>query len=288
MFLSAALSILASTFLFSVVGVLVKLSSRTMPDGMIVFFRNAGALAALLPFLYKGGLEALKTRRPGAHLARSLAGLGSMYCCFYALARMHIGDAMLLCYTTPLFMPLLASLWIGEQVSPVVWKALGLGFLGVGLVMKPGGGLFTPAAAVALASAGFGAVAQVGIRDLTKTEPVRRIVFYFAAVSTVCSALPLVWCWRTPGAWEWGLLVGTGVIASAAQLFLTRAYSKASPAHVGPFIYAAVLFSVLWDWILWRHRPDLLSVAGGALIVLAGVRILRKGTPAAPAPRAQK
>jgi drug/metabolite transporter (DMT)-like permease len=271
---------LASTAVFAVVGVLVKMSSRTMPDEMIVFFRNAGALAALLPFLVRGGLNGLKTSRPLPHLTRSLFGLGSMYCCFYALARMPLGDAMLLSYTSPLFMPWFSSLWLGERPSGNVWPAILLGFLGVAFVMKPGQGLLTPTALIAVGSGLFGAVAQVGIRDLTKTEPVRRIVFYFSAVSTVVSAVPLLWAWKTPAGMEWILLVGTGVLASAAQMCLTRAYANGSPARIGPFIYSAVVFSALLDWFLWRHAPDRWSVVGAVFIILAGAVLLRRSSDA--------
>src|ERR1044071_5596837 len=101
-------------FLFSLVSVGVKLSSRTMPDEMIVFFRNLGALALLAPFVLRGGPALVRTSRLSSHLLRSLAGLASMYTCFYALARMPLGDAMLLAYTSPLFMPWLSVLWIKE------------------------------------------------------------------------------------------------------------------------------------------------------------------------------
>jgi drug/metabolite transporter (DMT)-like permease len=272
-----AVSMLSSTFLFALVGVGVKLSSRTAPDAMIVFFRNAGALAGLLPFLVRGGPAALATRRLPSHLFRSLAGLASMYACFYALARMPLGDAMVLCYTSPLFMPGFSKFWMKERLPAGTALTMTLGFIGAALVMKPGLGVFRPAAFVALASGLSGAAAQVGIRDLTTTEPVPRILFYFSATSTLMSAIPLLWSWRTPVGVEWVLLVGTGLTASAAQYFLTQAYRLASPSRVGPFIYAAVVYSALFDWVFWRHHPDVLSFLGASLIILAGVLVLRRG-----------
>jgi drug/metabolite transporter (DMT)-like permease len=278
----AAAYMVGAAFLFALVSVGVKLSSRTMSDEMIVFFRNAGALAVLAPFLLSGGWAGLKTRRPASHLLRSLAGLLSMYLCFFALARMSIGDAMLLAYTSPLFMPWLAWTWIGERPPRGAAAAGVLGFLGVALVMKPGAGLWAAPAAAALASGVFGAVAQVGIRDLTRTEPVPRILFYFSAVSTAVSAVPLAWAWKTPHGVEWLLLAGTGFLASAAQALLTRAHGAASPGEAGPFIYSAVVFSAVWDWALWRHKPDAFSFAGAALVFLAGAFILRSARPAMP------
>ena len=269
-----ALFMLGSMLLFSLVSVGVKLSARTMPDGMIVFFRNAGALAALAPFLVPGGLAALKTSRIGLHLFRSLAGWASIVGCFYALARMPLGDGMLLSYTSPLFVPFISSVWMKERPPRGFGAAVIMGFAGVALVMKPGFGMFTGVAVAAVASGFFGALTQVGDRDLTRTEPVLRIVFYFSAVSTVVSAV--LWAWRTPHGMEWILLVGTGVLAAYAQLLLTKAYRHASPAHVVPLIYSAVAFSALWDWLWWNHVPDAFSFLGAGLIFVAGVFILRR------------
>ena len=267
---------LGSMLLFSLVSVGVKLSARTMPDGMIVFFRNAFALAALGPFLLRGGWAALKTSRFGLHLFRSLAGWASIVGCFYALARMPLGDAMLLSYTSPLFVPWISSAWMSERPPRGIGAAIVLGFAGVALVMKPGFGVFTMVAVAAVASGFFGALTQVGDRDLTRTEPVLRIVFYFSVVSTVVSAAPLLWSWRTPHGTEWLLLTGTGVLAAFGQLLLTKTYRHASPAHVGPLIYSAVAFSGMWDWLLWRRRPDALSFLGALCIFLAGAFILRR------------
>ena len=271
-----ALFMLGSMLLFSLVSVGVKLSARTMPDGMIVFFRNAGALAALVPFLVPGGWTALKTSRIGVHLFRSLAGWASIVTCFFALARMPLGDGMLLSYTSPLFVPWISSVWMRERPPRGFAAALVAGFAGVALVMKPGFGMFTGVAVAAVASGFFGALTQVGDRDLTRTEPVLRIVFYFSAVSTVVSAVPLFWSWKTPQGAEWFLLVGTGVLAAFAQLLLTKAYRHASPAHVVPLIYSAVAFSAVWDWLWWSHVPDALSFLGAGLIFFAGVFILRR------------
>jgi drug/metabolite transporter (DMT)-like permease len=271
-----ALYMLGSMLFFSLVSVGVKLSSRTMSDGMIVFFRNAGALLTLVPFLVPGGWGALKTSRIGVHLFRSLAGWGSIVGCFYALARMPLGDGMLLSYTSPLFVPFISSFWMKERPPRGFGAAVVLGFAGVALVMKPGFGMFTGVALAAVASGFCGALTQVGDRDLTRTEPVLRIVFYFSAVSTAVSAAPLFWSWRTPHGVEWPLLIGTGVLAAFGQLFLTKAYRHASPAHVGPLIYSAVAFAGLWDWLWWGRVPDGLSFVGAGLIFASGVFILRR------------
>jgi drug/metabolite transporter (DMT)-like permease len=270
-----ALLMVTSAMLFALMGVAVKLAAQTLPNAMVVFFRNGVGLLALAPWLWPLGWDGLRTRHLKEHLVRSLAGLASMYCFFYALAHLRLADAILLNYSIPLFMPFVESAWLGEPFPRRLWRVILLGFAGIVLILKPGLGLFQPVALVGVLSALFASVAQVGIRRLTHTEPVPRIVFYFGVIATAISAAPLATEWRTPPPAIWGLLAGLGVVATAGQLTLTRAYSHAPATRVGPFIYTAVVFAALLDWAFWGQWPDRLSLAGALLVMTAGVLALR-------------
>ena len=107
------------------------------------------------------------------------------------------------------------------------------------------------------------------------TEPVTRIVFYFSLIASVVSAVPLAWTWVSPTPATWAALVVTGLAATCGQLALTRAYSHATAASVGPFVYAGVLFAALIDWAVWHTPPDRWFAIGALLIVSAGVALLR-------------
>jgi drug/metabolite transporter (DMT)-like permease len=270
-----ALMMIVSGFLFALMGVAVKLAAQSLPNAMVVFFRSAVGLLALAPWIWRLGRRGLGTRHLREHVIRSLAGLASMYCFFYALAHLRLADAILLNYSIPLFMPFVESAWLGEPFPRRFWRVILLGFAGIVLILKPGLGLFQPVALIGVLSALFASVAQVGIRRLTRTEPVERIVFYFGVIATAVSAAPLVREWRTPPATLWALLAGLGVVATLGQLALTRAYSHAPATRVGPFIYCAVVFAALLDWLFWGQLPDRLSLAGALLVVTAGVLALR-------------
>jgi drug/metabolite transporter (DMT)-like permease len=260
-----------AALLFAAMGAAVKAAAGTLPNASVVFFRNAFGLLFLLPWLAGLGAHGLRTDHPREHLVRGVAGLLAMYCFFYAIAHMRLAEAVLLNYSLPLFMPVVERAWLGEAIPRGLWRALALGFAGIVLILKPGEGLFQTVALVGLLAAAFAAVAQVGVRRLTLTEPTRRIVFYFALVSTAISALPAAARWRTPRAGEWLVLAAAGLTATAGQLLLTRAYAHAAAARVGPFIYASVVFAALFDWGLWGRLPDLYGVGGTLLVVAAGV-----------------
>ncbi|MBI4396527.1 MAG: DMT family transporter [Elusimicrobia bacterium] len=278
-----ALLMLFASILFAGMGVLVKIASGQFPNEMVVFFRNAAGLIILTPWLLRSRAEALRTRYFRLHLARGLIGLAAMYCFFYSIGHMPLADAMLLSYTAPLFMPFIAQAWLGEKIPRGAGALITLGFAGVMLTLKPGPGLFRPVALVALVSGFLGALAQVGIRGLAVKEPTVRIVFYFALTATTFSAVPLAGFWKTPTGSQWAVLAAIGVLATAAQLLLTRAYKHAPAGQVGPFIYTAVVFAGLFDWLIWKNLPDVLSILGALLIGLAGVLIIRRaGEPAVP------
>jgi drug/metabolite transporter (DMT)-like permease len=279
----AAVLMMLSSLAFATMGAAIKIASQEAGNAMVVFFRNAVGLVALLPWAFSAGRAGLVTHELPGHLLRGLAGLAAMSCFFFAIGHLRLADAVVLNQSFPLFLPLAERIIAGEPFLPGVWRSLTLGFCGVLLILKPGSGLFTPVALAGVASAVLAATAQVGIRRLTRTEPIERIVFYFGVIATSVSALPLPWLWRTPSPGTLAALVATGVLATIGQLLLTRAYAHAPAAQVGPFVYTGVVFAALADWALWRTLPDAFFVPGALLIAAAGASMLRRRAPRTPA-----
>jgi len=274
--LGAAYAVTAAAA-FAVTAACVKAVSATVGTEVAVFFRSAVSLLVLLPWLMRHGLAVVRTRRLTGHLWRATFGTCAMYSFFYAIAHLHLAEAILLTYSTPLYIPFIAWAVLREPPPAVIFPAVALGLLGIALIAKPGlGGMVSPATAVGVLSGICAAAAMVTIRGISDTEPAPRIVFYFSALSTVISAVPLAWAWRTPSATALALLVGTGVFATIGQLCLTRAYSLAPAARIGAFTYVSVVFAGLIGWALWGEAPDAASIAGMALVigccVLAGWR----------------
>jgi drug/metabolite transporter (DMT)-like permease len=269
---AGGLLVLTSALLFAGVGALVKAASVELPTEVIVFSRNAVAMAFLLPWLaIRHQNMSLKTNCLHLHLLRAMAGLSAMYCFFIALKSLRLADAMLLCYTLPIFIPIIEWFWLKEPVSRQTKIAVIVGFIGIALVLKPGFGLFQAAGLVGLASGLLAALAIVGVRRMTATEPVVRVVFYFTVFGTLVSAVPLAWSWQNPqGHMLWVLCV-MGVLAIMAQMCLTKGYSLAPAGQVGPFSYGNVVFAALMGWIFWGETLDGLTLAGAVLTCSAGI-----------------
>lgn len=271
-----ALFVIAAALLFASMGATIRVLSRELDNEVIVFFRNLFGLLVLLPWLWQHGLSRLRTQCFHLHMVRSLSGLAAMYCFFYAISKLPLSEAVLLNFSAPLFIPFIAAFWLAEAVSPRVMWAIGLGFLGVLLIMKPGVGLMSGAALIGLASGAFAALSMVTLRRLSQTEPSARVVFFYGVICTSVSALPMSWAGHWPPPDLLLLLALTGLLATAGQLLLTRGYRYAPAAQIGPFTYSSVLFAAGYGWWFWGESPDVVSFMGTLLIVAASILAMRR------------
>ncbi len=269
---AGALSVLSASFTFALLGALIKVVSSSLTNEMVVFFRNFCALIFILPWLwYSRPQGGVRTTFFQLHLLRTMAGLGAMYCFFYAIAELQLSEAFLLAATAPLFIPVIAYVWIREPVRRKVRGAIVLGFIGIVLILKPGLGMFQPVALIGLGAGILAALAMVSIRRMSASEPAIRIVFYFTMLGTLISAVPLIWSWQLPKLEIWWLLFLIGLLAAVGQFLLTKGYSLAPAAQVGPFTYGNVVFATFLGWVFWGETLDVLTWVGAFLICVAGI-----------------
>ncbi len=270
-----ALLMVSSALLFASMAATVRVVAQELPNGPIVFFRHFLMLLFLMPWLLRRGRNVLRTDHLTGHLVRGLCGFLAVMCYFYAIAHLRLADAVLLNQSLPLFVPLVERVWLGEPIPPRLWRVLLIGFGGLLLILRPGIGVFEPVALVGLASAGFASVAQVGIRRLTRTEPITRIIFYYGLIASLAAVPPAAATWSTPTPSTALVLVLMCVLGTIGQFTLTRAYVYAPAARIGPFFFAGPVFAGLLDWIIWGRLPDILFVAGAVLVVVAATMALR-------------
>ena len=273
-----ALFIVASEFSFALSAAIIKFTSDSLPNESIVFFRNLFGLAILMPLIVQTSRDTstniLKTDRLHFHLLRGIVGMGAMYCFFYALGHISLGDSMLIKSTIPLIIPFMSAIWLQEKITLQIVIAGAVGFMGVFLILEPNGDT-NWASLVALASSVMAAMAFVTVRKLSATEPPLRIVSYFAIAGVTISSVPMIWHWQTPTPIEYLMLVGVGLTTTIGQLFLTRGYQNAPAASVGIFTYTSVPFGTFLGWLVWNELLDINSLFGAVLIVLAGLIVLK-------------
>jgi len=258
-----------SALLFSVMGICIRYASHTVDNYTIVFFRNVVGLILFLPFIFKQGMGFVKTEKLWMHTWRSIVGLAAMYGFFYAIAHLKLSNAMVFTYSSPIFIPLIAWLFLKEKITRSMLCAATLGFIGVFCVAKPDQGLLNWISVVGIASSLLASMAFVTVRALTKTEPPERIVFYFCFIGSLLSIIPMFWVWRPYQLQELVFLISAGILANVSQIFMSHAYRLAPAGQIAPVNYMAIIFAGIWGFLLWKEVPDFYSVIGFGFILLA-------------------
>lgn len=272
-----------ATGLFAAMSALIKHVGADYPVGQVVFARSLFALIPVFLLIHwTGGLSALKTRRPGAHLVRSLAGFLAMVLSFGGLALLPLADATALGFLAPLLTTAFAALLLGEQVRVYRWSAVVIGFGGVLLMVQPQGaaggpvvlGVLPLGVALALSAAVFTALAMVSIRRMVDTEPSIAIVFYFTLTCTVFAGLTLPFEHVVPPPRDAALLVAIGLLGGFAQVLLTASYRFAPASTLAPFDYTALLWALGIGYVAFGDVPKPLVLAGAAVVVGSGIFII--------------
>lgn len=258
-----------SALLFSVMGICIRYASHSVDNYTIVFFRNVVGLILFLPFIFKQGTGFVKTEKLWMHTWRSIVGLAAMYGFFYAIAHLKLSNAMVFTYSSPIFIPVIAWLFLKEKITIAMICAAVLGFIGVFCVAKPDQGLLNWISVIGIASSLLASMAFVTVRALTQTEPPERIVFYFCLIGSTLSVIPMFWVWRPYHLQELLFLIGAGILANVSQIFMSHAYRLAPAGQIAPVNYMAIIFAGVWGFLLWNEVPDLYSVIGFCIILLA-------------------
>lgn len=271
---SVSLGVLLITLAFACVAVMSAFGKAAsgVSTGTMVFFQNFISLILFGPWALRRGFGELKTSRIALHILRAAAGMLSQVLMFAAVRKMPLVNAVLLSNSAPLFIPLVTWVWLKQRIDGTVWISLGIGFAGVVLILRPGLALLAnPVALVAIGAASFSAFALVSVNQLSKTEPARRILFYYFLFSSVAAAPFALLEWKAPTAVEWLFLGGIGLTMAMSQMLIVLAYQRATPTRIAPFNYTVVVFSGLIGWIVWHNTPGWLALAGVLLVTAGGI-----------------
>ncbi|MCP5151503.1 MAG: DMT family transporter [Ectothiorhodospiraceae bacterium] len=252
-----------------------KLLGGEYPIVEIVWARYAGhLLCMMLVFMPRRGLRLFATRRPGLHVVRSALLLASTLCYFTALRYISLPTAAAINFTSPIIVTLLAIPMLGEQVGWRRMTAVGFGFLGALVIIRPGTDAVHPAAVLVLGSASAYALYQVLTRRAAATDPADTSVTWTAVVGTLGASLVLPWHWETPHtATHAAILASLGAVAGLGHYFVVKAFQHAPASIVSPFSYAQLLGAAVLGFAIFGQLPDVWVWVGAAMIVAAGLYI---------------
>jgi drug/metabolite transporter (DMT)-like permease len=261
---------------FSLMNVLIRWTASELHPFQIVFFRNIFGLVFMLPWLIKYGYRSFKTERLTLFIIRSILGLASMMCYFWAISVLPLAKAVALSFTVPLFVTVGASLVLKEEVHLRRWIAVFVGFLGTLVILRPSidGDLF--ASLVVVASSITMAASVLIIKSLSRTEDTNVIVMYMVLLMTPLSFPAAVTVWQWPSLDLWILLMLMGFLGSFAHLMFTHSLKTSDVSIVMPFDFARLPFIIILAWFIFDQSVDQWTVIGAGIVFASGVYIARR------------
>ena len=258
---------------FSTMGALFKLASM---DGFsapeLVFYRSLFSLPVVLLWVFqRESLAALRPNRPLAHVWRSSLGLLSMGLTFQALILLPLADATAINFTAPIFATILSFLILREDVRIHRWAAVVIGFIGVLIVVQPGGSsLSTIGVAIALVAALGQAGVTTTLRHLQRSENVVSIVFWFAVAGIVVGGLLMPFFAHARPLTAFALVIAGGFAGGVGQLLMTTSL-RAPVSVVSAFDYLQIVAATVYGWLLFSDMPRASTILGAALIAISGI-----------------
>ena len=284
--LLGVLLIIFGEFLLLAVGMIIKtLTADDVPTAQMVFLRSILSVALLMPWLMRKGISRLYTQRIGLHVARGVLGVTAMMCVFYSWGNLPLAQASLLKQTSPIFISIIAFIWLKESLGNKTILAIITGFIGVALIIDPGAenADLNIVIFVALAGAMLAGSAKVVVRKMSSTETPGRIVFYFSLVGMLVSAVPASWVWVSLNWTQVAAVIGIAILSTMAQFAITKAFSYAPAGQIGFYTYTSVAFAALFGWLIWNEVLSWQTILGILVIVAAGVlAALDKSRPKQP------
>ena len=265
-----------SAAMFACMAVMIRLASSQLHAFEIAFFRNFFGFVFALPLLMHHGMGILKTDKLSLYVGRCLIGIVSMLCGFYAIVHLPLAKAVTISYSTPLFVTILAVLFLGEMVRLRRWTAVGLGFIGVLVIMRPGADSFDANTLVALTAAVLSAIVAISIKVLSRTEKPDAIVLWTTMLWVPLSLVPALFVWTWPTGWTWAWIVAAGFFGTAGHMFWTRALKRGDTSMLTPISFMQVPIVALLAWWLFDETVTVWTALGAAIIFVANAYIAHR------------
>ena len=273
--LRAILAILFSVSCFSVLNALSKTLTRDYPVAEVVWARYIVAFVLMIVlFMPRSGLNLFRWHNIGHQAVRGLLLFFSSCLYFHGLVHMPLASAASISLTSPLIVTALSSRFLGEAVGVRRWIAVGVGFAGALIVVRPGDANFQWASLLIVASTVCSAFYQLYSRRYGRVERPDASATMATIVGSVVAAPMLPFDWITPAfGWDLVLFLGLGAMAAIGHYFLTVAYRLAPAAVVAPFNYVQLLGAVILGYLVFGNFPDFWTWVGAAVIVCSGLYI---------------
>ena len=249
------------------------------PIGQVVTLRQAAAMLFMVPYalLISGRAALVPVNVRGQFLRGLLFVLGTALV-LTSLSLLPLSFVTVALFTSPLLVALLSAPVLGERVNARQWIAIAAGLAGVLLIVRPTGAGFAWVMLLPFCSAATNACRDTYTRRLSRTDSSISVLFWSGVMVIVAGMCTLPFGWTAVDAAGAGWFVAAGLFNAAAHFMVIEAFRLGNAATVAPFRYSGLLWAMILGYLLWHEVPDVWMLSGAAVIVAAGVYMLRSGS----------
>ena len=256
---------------------IVKWLTADYSTGEIMFWRGLLSFLPMALLIWRaGGPGLLRSHRPGALLSRALLAAGTSLMIVLSFRFLPLPEALAIVFLSPIILTALAGPTLGEVVGRRRWAAVLVGFLGMLLIVRPGGDGLGLAVLAPLTAALLSACRDVITRRLGPTDHALSILFYSTVLSTLIGLVDMPRGLTPPALADLGLFMAIAAMWGLAHLLSIMALAHAEASAISPFKYLSLVWAVLLGYLVWQHVPDLWITAGASLVVASGLYILHR------------
>ena len=222
------------------------------------------------------GWRGLRTRRLGLQSLRSAILVVEIGLFILSITVLALAEAHAILAVAPLLVTALSVPLLGEQVGIRRWSAIGVAFIGVLIILKPGFGVMQPMALVALLCAVMWSIYQILTRIVSRSDPPYTTFFYTALLGAIGLSVIGPFTWHPPDARGWGLFAMVAVLGASGHFLLIKALQLAPASVLQPFSYTVLVWATLVGFLVFGNLPDLTTILGASIVVASGLYTLAR------------
>ena len=258
----------------------LKLLTAHYPSAEVAALRGLVALPVVFLWaLLSGGAGQLVRVRWPLHLVRGVMSVLMMITFTFALKELSLARAYSLFFIAPMLIAIASIFVLGEKVARPQWVAIGVGFVGVLIVLKPDTAGFGWAGSLAiLGTALCYALSSVLVKIIGRTDSTQSMVFWMTCMLAIGSTALAIPEWQPILSKHYPVLVGIAITGAVGQWGITYAFKHAPAASVAPLEYSGLAWVIVIDWVGWATIPGWRTLAGAAVIIASGLYLLRHET----------
>lgn len=265
-----------ATLCFAALDACAKWLVQSLPVAEVVWLRFAAhtvLMAAILAPTRGAALLRVASWRLQGLRALMMVTMTALN--FAALRHLQLAETAAIQFSVPILIAVISAVFMHERLDARRWLAIGAGFAGVLLIVRPGGQGFHPAIVLSLLNAVLYACFNLLTRRMAASETPESMMWLSALGAAVAIAPFAFVQWQWPSGWlTWAVIAASGLTGGLGHLCVARAHRHASAAVLGPFIYQQILYMSFWGWLVFNQVPDLFVVAGAAVVVASGLYLL--------------